>query len=149
MYRSAEGDFIIRKIGRKEVLCIILTIFFLHLFLISIFFSVDELGLELEEEPAPRKTRIDQKQKNAAAKPEVRAEVKAEAKVESKVELKTKTKSKAEPSNPPARLSAKERLGTSVAPKTEQPKEKVLLSLGVFKFMLLYLILLLLVSFLD
>lgn len=104
----------------------------------------------MEEEPAPRKTRIDQKQKNAAAKPEVRAEVKAEAKVESKVELKTKTKSKAEPSNPPARLSAKERLGTSVAPKTEQPKEKVLLSLGVFKFMLLYLILLLLLlSFLD
>nr|XP_027224666.1 zinc finger CCCH domain-containing protein 14-like isoform X1 [Penaeus vannamei] len=87
--------------------------------------DIDELGLELEEEPAPRKTRIDQKQKNAAAKPEVRAEVKAEAKVESKVELKTKTKSKAEPSNPPARLSAKERLGTSVAPKTEQPKEKV------------------------
>ncbi|XP_063592050.1 zinc finger CCCH domain-containing protein 14-like isoform X3 [Penaeus indicus] len=85
----------------------------------------DELVLELEEEPAPRKTRIDQKQKNAASKPEVRVEVKAEAKVESKVELKTKTKSKVEPSNPPARLSAKERLGTAVAQKTEQPKEKV------------------------
>lgn len=104
--------------------------------------------LELEEEPAPRKTRIDQKQKNAASKPEVRAEVKAEAKVESKVELKTKTKSKVEPSNPPARLSAKERLGTAITPKTEQPKEKVLLSQGILNFMLFHLILLLLLFFL-
>ncbi|XP_045616739.1 zinc finger CCCH domain-containing protein 14 isoform X2 [Procambarus clarkii] len=84
--------------------------------------DIDELGLELEEEPAPKKSKIEQRQKISAPKAEGRVEPKAEVKIESRIEPKQKIKSKLEPVS--TRVSAKERLGIVVLPKSDQPREK-------------------------
>ncbi|XP_042208711.1 zinc finger CCCH domain-containing protein 14-like isoform X2 [Homarus americanus] len=84
--------------------------------------DVDELGLELEEEPVPKKIKLEQRQKITAPRIEGRVEVKTEAKIDSKVETKQKIKCK--PDSGPARVSAKERLGAAVFPKSEQPRDK-------------------------
>lgn len=81
------------------------------------------MGLELEEEPAPKKSKVELRQKIVAPKLDVQEEMKSEAKIDSKVEPKQKAKSK--PESATVRLSAKERLGTLLPPKSDQPREKV------------------------
>lgn len=84
--------------------------------------DIDELGLELEDEPAPKKSKVEQRQKISPPKVEGREESKSDTKITSKIESKQKVKSKLEPVT--ARVSAKERLGMVVLPKSDQPREK-------------------------
>ncbi|XP_071526005.1 uncharacterized protein Nab2 isoform X1 [Panulirus ornatus] len=85
--------------------------------------DIDELGLELEEEPAPKKSKVELRQKVVAPKLDAQEEVKIETKIDQKVELRQKGKSKPEPVV--TRLSAKERLGTLIPTKSDQPREKL------------------------
>ena len=99
------------------------------------------MGLELEDEPTPRKVkqeqihravqlRIDGKQENKVeAKVTAKAEAKEKAdyrdKIESREKADYKEKTTPNPELPAPRVSAKERLGGIVAPRSGVSRDKV------------------------
>lgn len=102
--------------------------------------DVDELGLDLEDEPTPRKNKQEQLHRSVQLRAEGKEENKAEPKVATKTEAKDKAdhkekiesrektdhKEKAKPKSEPSvpRISAKERLGGIVAPRPGASRDK-------------------------
>lgn len=112
-----------------------------EMILIILTMHTDELGLELEDEPTPRKNKQDQLHRAVQLRTDGKQDSKAEVKVAAKADIKErvdhrdkielrektdykeKTKPKAEPAAP--RISAKERLGGIVAPRSVATRDKV------------------------
>lgn len=95
----------------------------------------DDLGLELEDEPAPRRSKQEHPHRAIQLKPEGREAIRSEPKVMVKMEGREKVdhrekiehreKAKSKPDPPAPRISAKERLGGIVPPKANTSREKV------------------------
>ncbi|KAG0706018.1 Zinc finger CCCH domain-containing protein 14 [Chionoecetes opilio] len=102
--------------------------------------DVDELGLELEDEPTPKKSKQEQPHRMVQLRTEGKEEGKAETKVATKSEAREKAdhrgktesrekgdnkeKSKSKSDAPAPRISAKERLGGIVVPKSGASRDK-------------------------
>lgn len=102
---------------------------------VKIFLPLDDLGLELEDEPAPKRNKQEHLQRTIQLKPEGREDSRTESKISLKTEIREKTdhrekvdhreKAKTKPDPPAPRISAKERLGGIVPPKVNAPRDKV------------------------
>ncbi|XP_050726916.1 zinc finger CCCH domain-containing protein 14-like isoform X2 [Eriocheir sinensis] len=96
--------------------------------------DVDDLGLELEDEPVPRRSKQEHPHRAIQLKPEGREANRSEPKVTLKMEGREKAdhrekidhreKGKTKPDPPAPRISAKERLGGIVPPKANTSREK-------------------------
>ena len=108
---------------------------------IMMLMHTDELGLELEDEPAPRKNKQEHLHRAVHLRTEGKEENKAELKAATKTEAKEKAdhkekiesreksdhREKAKPKSEPAapRISAKDRLGGIVGPRSGASRDKV------------------------